>query len=149
MPPKTKSVAKDGKKTKPVAKSKAIVQKSKKIRTSTQFHRPYTLHLKSKRRFIKRVGGTLRGPKMDQFRILRFPLTTESAMKKIENNNTLVFIVDIKSNKRQIKNAVKKMYDIRAVKVNTLIRPDGLKKAYIKLHPESDALDIANKIGIL
>mmetsp|Transcript_35007 Transcript_35007/g.58667 ORF Transcript_35007/g.58667 Transcript_35007/m.58667 type:complete len:87 (+) Transcript_35007:159-419(+) len=86
---------------------------------------------------------------MDQFHILKFPLTTESAMKKIEDNNTLVFIVDLRCNKKQIKHAVKKMYDIKASKVNTLIRPDGLKKAYVKLQPDYDALDIANKIGIL
>lgn len=50
------------------------------------------------------------------------PLNTESAMKKIEEHNTLVFIVDIKSNKRQIKDAVKKLYDVQALKINTLIR---------------------------
>ena len=50
------------------------------------------------------------------------PLNTESAMKKIEEHNTLVFIVDLKSNKRQIKDAVKKLYDVQAAKVNTLIR---------------------------
>ena len=50
------------------------------------------------------------------------PLNTESAMKKIEEHNTLVFIVDIKANKRQIKDAVKKLYDVQALKVNTLIR---------------------------
>jgi large subunit ribosomal protein L23Ae len=43
-------------------------------------------------------------------------------MKKIEENNTLVFIVDVKSNKRQIKDAVKKLYDVQAANVNTLIR---------------------------
>ena len=43
-------------------------------------------------------------------------------MKKIEEHNTLVFIVDIKANKRQIKDAVKKLYDVQAVKINTLIR---------------------------
>lgn len=43
-------------------------------------------------------------------------------MKKIEEHNTLVFIVDIKSNKQQIKDAVKKLYDVQAAKVNTLIR---------------------------
>ena len=26
--------------------------------------------------------------------VIKYPLTTESAMKKIEDNNTLVFIVD-------------------------------------------------------
>ena len=43
-------------------------------------------------------------------------------MKKIEENNTLVFICDVKSNKRQIKEALKKLYDVDCVKVNTLIR---------------------------
>lgn len=43
-------------------------------------------------------------------------------MKKIEENNTLVFIVDIKANKRQIKQAIKKLYDVDTVKINTLIR---------------------------
>eukprot|EP00069_Balaena_mysticetus_P012392 bmy_21645T0 len=44
-------------------------------------------------------------------------------MKKIEDNNALVFIVDVKANKHQIKQAVKKLYDIHMAKVNTLIRP--------------------------
>lgn len=43
-------------------------------------------------------------------------------MKKIEENNTLVFICDVKANKRQIKEALKKLYDVDCVKVNTLIR---------------------------
>lgn len=43
-------------------------------------------------------------------------------MKKIEENNTLVFIVDVKANKRQIREALKKLYDVECVKVNTLIR---------------------------
>lgn len=43
-------------------------------------------------------------------------------MKKIEENNTLVFIVDIKANKAQIKLALKKLYGIDTIKINTLIR---------------------------
>ena len=43
-------------------------------------------------------------------------------MKKIEDNNTLVFIVDVRANKPQIKASVKKLYDIDVSKVNTLIR---------------------------
>jgi large subunit ribosomal protein L23Ae len=81
--------------------------------------------------------------------ILKFPLTTESAMKKIEDNNTLVFIVDARSTKKQIKDAVKRMYDIQTEKINTLIRPDGAKKAYVRLTADYDALDVANKIGII
>ncbi|MBZ3874608.1 60S ribosomal protein L23a [Sciurus carolinensis] len=76
-------------------------------------------------------------------------LTTESAMKKIEDNNTLVFTVDVKANKHQIKQVVKKLYDTDVPKVDTQIRPDGEKKAYVPLAPDYDALDLANKIGII
>jgi len=70
-------------------------------------------------------------------------------MKKIEEHNTLVFIVDLRSNKRQIKDAVKKLYEVDAAKINTLIRPDGKKKAYVRLTADFDALDVANKIGFI
>ncbi|KAH1178564.1 hypothetical protein KIL84_012266 [Mauremys mutica] len=70
-------------------------------------------------------------------------------MKMIEDKNTLVFIVDVKANKHQIKQAVKKLYDIDVAKVNTLIRPDGEKKVYVCLAPDSDSLDVADKIGII
>jgi len=88
-------------------------------------------------------------PVLDKFSVIKFPLTTESAMKKIEDNNTLVFITDVRANKHHIKDAVKKLYDIKVDKVNTLVRPDGQKKAYVRLTPDSDALDVANKIGII
>ncbi|VCW84414.1 unnamed protein product [Gulo gulo] len=44
-------------------------------------------------------------------------------MRKTEDNNTLVFIVDVKANKYQVEQAVKKLYDIGITKVNNLIRP--------------------------
>lgn len=67
-------------------------------------------------------------------------------MKKIEEHNTLVFLVDGRATKRHIKDAVKKLYDVQAAKVNTLIRPDGKKKAYVRLASDHDALDVANKV---
>jgi ribosomal protein L23 len=39
--------------------------------------------------------------------------------------------VDVKANKHQLKQAVKKLHDIDVAKVNTLIRSDGKKKAYV------------------
>ncbi|OBS77907.1 hypothetical protein A6R68_19704 [Neotoma lepida] len=68
---------------------------------------------------------------------------------KIEDNNTLVFIVSVKANKHKIKQAVKKLSDIDVAEVNTLIRPDGEKKAYVWLAPDYDALDVANRIEII
>jgi large subunit ribosomal protein L23Ae len=87
--------------------------------------------------------------RLDAFAIVKHPLTTESAMKKIEDTNTLVFIVDIRANKPQIKTAVKKLYNIDVQKVNTLITPNHTKKAYVRLASDYDALDVANKIGII
>jgi len=119
----------------------------KKIRLSTTFRRPKTLRLSRRPKYPRK--SVPHAPRLDQYKIVRQPLNTESAMKKIEENNTLVFIVDVKANKRQIKDSVKKLYDIDAIKINTLIRPDGTKKAYIRLHKDVDALEVANKIGFI
>jgi large subunit ribosomal protein L23Ae len=143
--------------------------KSRKIRTSTTFHRPKTLQLSRTPKYPRKSIPHV--PRLDHHKIIIHPLNTESAMKKIEENNTLVFIVDIKANKRQIKDALKKLYDVDTVKVNTLIRyeildreqqiivnsftnfitrPDGSKKAYARLTPDVDALDIAaTKLAIV
>nr|XP_034375829.1 60S ribosomal protein L23a-like [Arvicanthis niloticus] len=121
--------------------------KKKKIRTSPTFRQPKNLRLQRQPKYPRKNAP--RSNKLDHSAVIKFPLTTESAMKKTEDNNTLVFIVDVKTNKHQIKQAVNKLYDIDVAKVNTLLRPDGEKKACIRLAPGYDALDGANKIGIL
>ena len=70
-------------------------------------------------------------------------------MKSIEDNNCLIFLVDRKSTKPLIKQAIKDLYNVDVKKVNTLIRPDGQKKAFVTLGADSDALDVANRIGII
>ncbi|KAK6773628.1 hypothetical protein RDI58_028866 [Solanum bulbocastanum] len=129
-------------------KSGSIFKKmTKKIRTKVTFHRSRTLK-KDRNPKHPRISAPPRN-NLDHYQILKCPLTTESTMKKIEDNNTLVFIFGIHADKKKIKDAVKKMYDIQTKKVNTLIRPDGTKMAYVRLTPDYDALDVANKIGII
>jgi len=149
---KTSGTSPAQKETKAKKAKKALVKGAKgqrphKIRTSPYFRRPRTLVLpknpKYPRRSIPKISS------LDQYRIVVHPLNTESAMKEIEDHNTLVFIVDLKANKRQIKDAVKKLYDVNVERVNTLIRPDGRKKAYVRLSADHDALDVANKIGFI
>jgi large subunit ribosomal protein L23Ae len=115
--------------------------KKRKVRRSTTFHRPKTLILARSPKYHRKSIPS--EPRLDAHKIIVHPLNTESAMKKLEENNTLVFIVDVKANKAQIKQALKKLYEIDVLKVNTLIRPDGKKKAFCKLTPDVDALDIA------
>ena len=63
--------------------------------------------------------------------------------------NALVFIVDRRATKHEIKNAFEKLYKVKVVKINTLITPQGKKKAFIKLSPEHSALDLATEVGII
>ncbi|ROT38828.1 60S ribosomal protein L23a [Sodiomyces alkalinus F11] len=116
-------------------------EKKTKVRYTTSFHRPKTLQLSRAPKYPRK--SVPHEPRLDEHKIIVHPLNTESAMKKIEEHNTLVFIVNVKANKAQIKQALKKLYDIDTVKINTLVRPDGSKKAYARLTPDVDALDIA------
>ncbi|GJQ75688.1 RpL23A [Trypoxylus dichotomus] len=119
----------------------------RKIRTSVHFRRPKTFRPPRSPKYPRKSVPNRN--RMDAYNIIKYPLTTEAAMKKIEDNNTLVFLVHTRANKHHIKAAVKKLYDINVAKVNTLIRPDGKKKAYVRLARDYDALDVANKIGII
>lgn len=93
----------------------------RKIRTSSTFRLPKTLALPRNPKY-QRKALPKRADKMDQFAILKFPLNTESAMRQIEDHNTLVFVCDVRANKKQIKAAVKNMYGVEIAHVNTLIR---------------------------
>merc|ERR1712137_1524430 len=136
-----------GKKDAGAAAKKVAKATIKKVRTGIKFHLPKTQTLARQPKYTRKYRP--RTNRLDRYQILKYPLTTESAMKKIEENNTLVFIVDVRASKVQIKEAIKKMYDIDTQKINSLIRPDGQKKAYVRLATDYDALDVANKIGII
>lgn len=120
---------------------------TRKVRTSTTFRLPKTLKKARSPKYPRK--SIPKDPRMDEFSVVKFPLTTESAMRKVEQNNTLVFIVDVRANKQHIKDAVKRLYDVDAYRVNTLIRPDGSKKAYVRLSSDVEAMEIANKIGFI
>ena len=95
-------------------------QQKRKARYSTTFHRPKTLQLARNPKYPRK--SIPHATRLDEHKVVIHPLNTESAMKKIEENNTLVFIVDVKANKAQIKQSLKKLYDIDTVKINTLVR---------------------------
>jgi large subunit ribosomal protein L23Ae len=98
---------------------KGTAQVKKRI-LSASFHRPKTLKLARKPLYPRKAVP--RKQLLDEYKIIKFPLATETAMKKIEDENTLVFICDVRANKKQIKEAVSKLYGVDAAKVNTLIR---------------------------
>lgn len=86
---------------------------------------------------------------MDPYEVILYPLMTESASLMVEKENKLVFIVNLKATKSDVKKAVEILYEVKVEKVNIAVTPDGLKKAFVKLHPEYRAADVAIKLGIL
>ena len=129
------------------APKKVIRVSQRKAYTRPQFRRPHTY----RRPKANKPDGNTKVVKSswDEFRVIRNPLVTDMTMKKIEENNTLTFIVDARSTKTAIKRAIFSLYKVKSVKVNTLIRPDGLKKAYVRLAAAHDAMEVATKIGVM
>ena len=76
------------------------------------------------------------------------PVVTAASLESLERDNKLVFFVSRRANKNTIKWAVETLYEVVVEKVNTLIMPDGTKKALVRLAPEYSAADVATNLGI-
>jgi large subunit ribosomal protein L23 len=86
---------------------------------------------------------------MDPNDVISYPLMTESASLMVEKDNKLIFIVNLKAGKSDVKRAVEELYEVKVDKVTVLVTPQGEKKAFVKLKPEYKASDVAIKLGIL
>lgn len=80
--------------------------------------------------------------------VIKYPFITEKATLSMEKNNSLQFLVDRRARKEQISKVVEKMYNVKVIKVTTLISPKGEKKAIVTLSPENSAEEIASRLGI-
>ena len=83
---------------------------------------------------------------MNNYRdIIKAPIITEKT-SDLQNNNTVVFSVDTKANKTQIKQAIEKIFNVKVENVNTVnVKPkkkrvgryvgktNKVKKAIVKL----------------
>ena len=85
--------------------------------------------------------------KRNDYRIIRGPVTSDKATHKLEDENTMTFWVDIRATKKEISAAFLRLYNVKPLKVNTVITPKALKKAYIRLPSDAEALNIATEIG--
>jgi large subunit ribosomal protein L23 len=86
---------------------------------------------------------------MEPYDVILYPLMTEVASRMLETENKLIFMVSLKASKADVRLAVENLYEVRVEKVNVLITSKGEKKAYVKLHPDYKAVDVAIKLGIL
>ncbi|MGQ9552073.1 MAG: 50S ribosomal protein L23 [Candidatus Bathycorpusculaceae bacterium] len=86
---------------------------------------------------------------MDPHDVVFYPLMTEAASLMVEKDNKLVFMVNLKASKNDVKRAIEELYEVKVEKVNVLITPQGQKKAFVKLHSDYSASDVAIKLGML
>lgn len=86
---------------------------------------------------------------VDPWKIIMHPLLTEKALGKIETDNKIVFMVDRRSTKTQIRWAVEKALEVKVESIRTTIDTKGRKKAIIKLTKDFNAGEIATKFGML
>jgi large subunit ribosomal protein L23 len=67
----------------------------------------------------------------------------------METENIIIFFVDPKATKTEVKQAFQDAFNVRPERVNTLLTMDGKKKAYVKLPKTNEASEVANKIGLI
>lgn len=86
---------------------------------------------------------------MEPFKVIKNPLSTEKSVRLMERENKLLFVVDKKADKWDIKEAVEKLFKVKVVKVTTINDMDGKKKAYVRLSAETPAIDVATELGLM
>lgn len=77
------------------------------------------------------------------------PIATEKAIRLMESENKLQFVVRKESNKKQIVHELEKFFKIKITKINTFVDPKGRKKAIVKLHTDYPAIDVATQLGMI
>ncbi|MHA1556464.1 MAG: 50S ribosomal protein L23 [Candidatus Heimdallarchaeota archaeon] len=83
------------------------------------------------------------------YSIIIAPFSSERIFELIESQNKLAFIVKRTANKQTIKRAIEKLYNVKIVKINTMITPAGKKKAIVRLHETHNAIDLATALGLM
>jgi len=86
--------------------------------------------------------------KMDPYKIVKYPLSTEKSIRLMESQNKLIFVVEIDADKSMIKDAVESMFKAKVESVKTYVQ-NGEKRAYVKFSDESPAIDIATQMGLM
>jgi len=83
------------------------------------------------------------------YSVLKYPIATEKVVRLLESENKLLFVVDLKAKKEDVKRAVQEAFDVKVTKVNTFVSHKGEKRAYVQLSMDNPAIDIMTKLGLM
>ncbi|MFH1821719.1 MAG: 50S ribosomal protein L23 [Methanobacteriota archaeon] len=81
--------------------------------------------------------------------VILYPQATEKAVKLIESENKLIFIVANAATKSDVRKAIETLFEVKVKNVTVEITPEGKKRAYVRLAPEFMADEIASKLGMI
>lgn len=81
--------------------------------------------------------------------VILYPHLTEKSMRLVDLENKMVFIVNPKAEKDDVKNAVEKLFNVSVASVQTELTRTGEKKAYVKLSASNSAAELASKLGVM
>ena len=86
---------------------------------------------------------------IDPHDVIQYPLSTEKSIRQIEFDNKLIFAVNPRATKNDVKKAVEQLFNVKVAKVNIQNSFNGYKKAYVKLAAESLASDVSADLGLI
>ncbi len=81
--------------------------------------------------------------------VVKYPLMSEKSVQMIERENKMIFVVDKRATKPEIKKAVEGTFGVKVSSVNTLIDRKGRKKAVVKLSKETPASELATRLNMI
>lgn len=76
------------------------------------------------------------------------PVTSEKAVKMLDLDNMLLFEVERKTKKPEIKKEVEEIFKVKVDKIRTHMKHNK-KFAYVKLNKSNLAVDVATKLGMI
>lgn len=85
----------------------------------------------------------------DPYVVVLYPLMGEKSTGIREKENKLTFVVAKNSTKKEIKEAVEKLYSVEVVSVTTMNTTDGRKKALVRLSEKNSADEVASHFGVI
>ncbi|KAK8883982.1 60S ribosomal protein L23A [Tritrichomonas musculus] len=118
----------------------------RKLRYFQRFHKPTTVSTPKAPIYEHKAVQPV-SVKRNDYKIIRGQVSSDKVSRKIEDENTLVFWVDLRATKPEIAAAVNRLYKVKPLKISTVVTAKCLKKAYVRLPADFEAINIANEMA--
>ncbi len=80
---------------------------------------------------------------------LMYPIATEKALNMVDKDNIILYVVDSRCTKTDVKKEFEQTFGVKVKSINTSLTMRNVKKAYIRIDPKFKASDIARKLKLV